>query len=98
MNRTELSNEELKKYYFGAYSFEETDDGYLQAFQYSSAQMDYFKGAFDFWYDRCMASTAKTIEFITEASEVSFDYRIIWMGSPDSFEIDPLLLFLHLWD
>ena len=82
-----LSNEELKEYYFGAYSFAETEDAYLQAFQYSQSQMDYFKGAFDFWYDRCMASTAKTIEFITEATELSFDYKIIWMGSPDSFEL-----------
>ncbi len=82
-----LTNEELKEYYFGAYSFAETEDAYLQAFQYSGPQMDYFKGAFDFWYDRCMASTAKTIEFITEATELSFEYKIIWMGSPDSFEL-----------
>ena len=47
------TNEELKKYYFGAYSFKDTEDGWLQAFQYSEAQMDYFKGAFDFWYISC---------------------------------------------
>ena len=33
----------------------------MQAFQYTQAQMDYFKGAFAFWYDRCMATTAKTL-------------------------------------
>lgn len=82
-----LTNEELKKFYFGAYSFEETEDGYLQAFQYTKDQIAYFKGAFDFWYDRCMASTAKTLEFLTEATEISFDYKITWMGSPDSFEV-----------
>ena len=82
-----MTNEELKKYYFGAYSFEETEDGYLQAFQYTKAQMDYFQGAFDFWYDRCMASTSKTIELNTEATKISFDFKIIWMGSPDSFEL-----------
>ncbi|MBO4746832.1 MAG: SGNH/GDSL hydrolase family protein [Clostridiales bacterium] len=82
-----MTNEELKQYYFGAYSFEETEDGYLQAFQYSKAQMDYFKGAFDFWYDRSMASTSKTIEMITEATKVSFDFKIIWLGSPDTFEL-----------
>ncbi len=81
-----LSNEELKSIYFGAYFFEETGDGWLQAFQYSKAQMDYFKQAFDFWYDRCMASTAKTLEFVTEAERIAFDYKILWMGSPDSFE------------
>ena len=82
-----MTNEELKKYYFGAYNFEETEDGYLQAFQYTKAQRDYFKDAFDFWYDRCTASTSKTIEMITEATKVSFDFKIIWLGSPDSFEL-----------
>ncbi len=80
-----LTMEELKKIYFGAYLFVEKD-GFLQAFQYSQAQMEYFKRAFDFWYDRCMASTAKTLEFCTQAQNVSFDYKIIWEGSQDSFE------------
>ena len=83
----QLTNEQLKKIYFGAYSFEEKDGGYLQAFQYTQAQMDYFEKAFDFWYDRCMATTAKTLEFVTEAGKISFDYKIIWKGSEDSFEL-----------
>ncbi|MBQ3907404.1 MAG: SGNH/GDSL hydrolase family protein [Lachnospiraceae bacterium] len=82
-----MTNEQLKNFYFGAYRFEETEDGWLKAFQYSKAQEEYFKEAFDFWYDRCTASTAKTIEFITEATKLSFDFKIIWMGSPDSFEL-----------
>ena len=82
-----MNNEALKEFYFGAYSFKDTEDGWLQSFQYSEAQMEYFKGAFDFWYDRCMASTSKTIEFVTTATKLSFDYKIIWMGSPDSFEL-----------
>lgn len=82
-----LTNEELKKYYYGAYSFKETNDGYLQAYQYTDAQMDYFREVSDFWYERCYASTSKTIEFVTEATKVSFDYKIIWIGSLDSFEV-----------
>ncbi len=82
-----MSNDQLRYLYFGAYRFEEKEDGYLQAFQYSKAQEDYFKEAFDFWYERCTASTAKTIEFVTEATKVSFDFKLIWMGSPDSFEL-----------
>ncbi len=82
----QLSNEELKTIYSGAYSFRETAGGYLQAFQYSDAQMAYFRKVSDFWYDRCMASTAKTLEFVTEAEKVSFAYKIIWEGSQDSFE------------
>ncbi len=82
-----MTNPELQSIYFGAYSFRETTDGYLQAFQYSDEQMAYFRSAFDFWYDRCMASTAKTLEFTTDARTVSFDYKIIWEGSQDSFEL-----------
>ncbi|MCQ2575863.1 MAG: SGNH/GDSL hydrolase family protein [Treponema sp.] len=82
-----LSNNELKNIYFGAYNFKETEDGYLQAFQYTEDQIAYFKGASDFWYDRCIASTAKTIEFTTEAEKISFDYKILWKGSDDTFEV-----------
>ena len=82
-----LSNEELKKIYMGALYFEETEDGYLKANQYTHAQMDYFEGAFEMWFERCDASTSKTIEFITDATEVSFDYKIIWKCSLDSFEL-----------
>ena len=82
-----LTNDELKNIYFGAFSFKEHEDGYLQSFQYTKEQMDYFEEAFDFWYDRCMASTAKTLEFSTEATKISFDYKIIWTGSFDTFEL-----------
>ena len=77
----------LKEFYYGAYSFRETEDGYLQAFQYCDEQMKYFERTDDFWYDRCMASSAKTIEMVTEATKVSFDYKMIWIGSEDSFEL-----------
>jgi hypothetical protein len=82
-----LTNEELKKIYFGAYEFEETNQGYLQAFQYSQKQIKYFEGAMEMWYDRCTATTAKTLEFSTTATRLSFEYKIIWKGSEDSFEI-----------
>ncbi|MBE6753436.1 MAG: SGNH/GDSL hydrolase family protein [Ruminococcaceae bacterium] len=82
-----LTNEQLKSIYFGAYSFAETDDGYLQSFQYTQEQRDYFEKAFDFWYERCTASSAKTLEFTTTAASLSFDYKIIWKGSEDSFEL-----------
>ncbi|MCQ2592049.1 MAG: SGNH/GDSL hydrolase family protein [Treponema sp.] len=82
-----LSNEELQKIYFGAYRFEEIEDGYLQAFQYTQDQVAYFKKASDFWYDRCLASTSKTIELTTNATNISFDYRFLWKGSEDSIEL-----------
>ncbi len=81
-----LSNKELQKIYFGAYNFAETEDGYLQSFQYTAEQIAYFKEAFEFWYERCTASTSKTIEIRTNAKKISFDYKFIWKGSEDSFE------------
>ncbi len=69
-----LSNKDLQKIYFGAYNFAKTQDGYLQAFQYTAEQIAYFKEAFEFWYERCTASTSKTIEIRTNAKKISFDY------------------------
>ena len=86
-----MTNKELQSIYRGAYFFRETEDGWLQAFQYSQQQMDYFESCIakglDFWYDRCMASSAKTLELTTTAGTISFEYRIIWKGSQDSFEL-----------
>lgn len=82
-----LSNEQLKEIYFGGLEFKETEDGYLQALQYTQEQMEYFKGAFDFWYERSDATTAKTLEFKTTATKLSFEYKIVWMGSPDTVEV-----------
>ncbi|MDD4112290.1 MAG: SGNH/GDSL hydrolase family protein [Herbinix sp.] len=82
-----LSNEQLKNIYYGALSICETEDGYLQSFQYTQQQMQYFKENSEFWYDRCKASSAKTLEFNTSATGFSFEYKIIWVGSEDSIEL-----------
>lgn len=82
-----LTNEELKEIYCGAYRFEETEDGYLQAFQFNKEQTEYFRNTSEFWYDHCCASSAKTLEFDTEATKFSFDYKIVYLCSPDSFEV-----------
>lgn len=82
-----LTNEQLKTIYFGALYFRETKEGYLQSFQYTEEQMNYFKEVSEFWFERCSAGSAKTLEFSTEASEFSFEYKIIWAGSDDSVEM-----------
>lgn len=82
-----LTNKQLKEIYHGALQFQETADGYLQAFQYTEEQMQYFKEASEFWYDRCMASNAKTLEFSTTATKVSMEYKFFWIGSEDSVEL-----------
>lgn len=82
-----ISNNELRNIYFGAYRFEETEEGYLQAFQFNREQMRYFEKALDFWFERCDASTCKTLEFTTEAETLSFGYKIIWVSSEDTIEL-----------
>jgi len=82
-----LTNEQLKTIYHGALWYQETEDGYLQAFQYTKEQNEYFEKVSDFWFERCTASTFKTLEFVTEATACSFEYKLIWMGSPDSVEL-----------
>lgn len=82
-----LSNDELKKIYTGTYEFVETEDGYLKSCQYSKAQMDYFESTLLMWYERCDASSAKTIEMNTDATKVSFEYKLVWKCSQDTFEI-----------
>ncbi len=83
-----LTNEQLKSIYFGALHFKETEDGYLQAFQYTYSQMDYFRNSpFTFWYERCDASNCKTFEMTTAATKISFAYRFNWKCSEDTVEL-----------
>lgn len=82
-----LTNEQLKTIYFGALYFQETEDGYLRSFQYTKEQMEYFEKVSEFWFERCSAGSAKTLEFSTKATQLSFDYKIIWAGSDDSIEM-----------
>ena len=82
-----LTNEQLKALYHGVLWYEETEDGYLRAYQYTKEQTEYFEKAFDFWYERCNASNAKTLEFTTTATSCAFEYQLIWTGSQDSVEL-----------
>lgn len=90
----QLTSEQLKSIYLGAYIIDETKDGYLKSFQYSNEQMLYFKKLNDFWFERCDASNGKTLEFTTKATQFSFEYNIIWIGSEDTIEfaIDGLVM------
>ncbi len=81
-----LTNQQLQKLYHGALFFEE-EEGYLRAYQYTKEQIEYFKKVSEFWYDRCTASTAKTLEFSTSATKCSFAYKFFWTGSTDSVEL-----------
>ena len=81
-----LTNEQLKSLYHGALWFDE-EDGYLRSYQHTKEQIAYFKEVSDFWYERCTASSSKTLEFVTEATKCSFKYKLLWIGSTDSVEL-----------
>ena len=72
-----MTNEEIKKYYHGAYRFKETEDGYLYGVQHTDGQLEHLKNERedDFFYVRGFYGNAKTLEFITEATEISFDCK-----------------------
>jgi len=82
-----LTNEQLKSIYQGALWFQETEEGYLQAFQYTKEQKEYFEKVSEFWFERCTASNAKTLEFTTTATDCSFEYKFLWVGSEDTVEL-----------
>ena len=74
-----MTNEDIKKFYHGAYRFEETDDGYLLGCQFTKEQTEYFiknEKPGDYFYSRSYLSTAKTLEFISEATEMSLEYKL----------------------
>lgn len=72
-----MTNEEIKPFYHGVYRFKETEDGYLYGLQYTDEQLEHLRKIRenDFFYTRGFFGNAKTLEFITEATEISFDYR-----------------------
>lgn len=82
-----ISNDELKTIFRGGYSYEENEDGYLHAYQHTKDQIEYFRKTREFWYVRSKAGNGKTIEFVTEATEFSFEYKFLWIGSINSIEI-----------
>ena len=82
-----LTNEELKPLCHGGYRFEETEDGYLQHHHFSTEQLAYLKSVSEVWYCRGISCAGKTIEFVTDATEFSFEYKIGWVGTLDTIEI-----------
>lgn len=82
-----ISVDELKKLYNSACSFKADEDGYIRHMRYTKEQEDYFEKTSDFWYERCVAAASVPLEFITDAAEISFKYKITWEGSPDTFEL-----------
>ena len=90
-----LTNEQLMEIWRGSYTFEETADGYLLSYQFTKEQMDYFDRTKDFWGERCRYSNGKALCFSTNATELSFEYKLLLVSaSMETFElmVDGVLL------
>ena len=91
-----ITNEDLKKIYFGAYRFEENDD-YLEGYHFSEEQIEYLSSLTDFWAERCRVTNAKTLEFRTDATEFSFEYKVLPTPAMDTVElmVDKVLMKIY---
>ena len=78
-----LSASTLRKLVKGACHFA-VNRGYLASYHFTPEQMAYLKKTNDFWYTRSIFSAGVRIEFCTEATEISFEYRVKDYSSPDN--------------
>lgn len=71
-----FSNKSLKKFIKGACYFEEKG-GYLGAYHYSKAQLDWLfrEGGDEFWSSRAIMSGGIRLELKTDSTELCFDYK-----------------------
>lgn len=85
ISNMKLSNKTLSSLVHGAYKTLECD-GYLTFRHYTDEQTDYLKFS-DFFHPRSMASSSVTIEFETDAQSISFDIKLLWVGSKDTIDL-----------
>ena len=79
-----MTNRELQDIWFGAYSFEETEDGWLQAFQYTKAQMEYFRSAFE----QAFQYTKAQMEYFRSAFDFWYDRSMATTAKTLEFTTD----------
>lgn len=70
-----ISNRSLEKYVYGSYRTE-YEKGYMSFCHYTEEQVEYFKNVSEFWWVRANYTHSVTIEMITDATEISFDYKM----------------------
>ena len=82
-----ISNKSLQKYVYGVYQTK-IEKGYLGFYHYDDKQMDYLLNRdASFWYPRSKFSSSVTLEFKTKSTFISFDYKIVEVGSYDSVDV-----------
>lgn len=81
-----LTKNQLKSIIYGAYLKIDEDDGYISFSHFSLEQLKYLDFS-DFFRKRAVFSSSVTVEFITDAEEIGFSYKIMHVGSKDSLDV-----------
>ncbi len=81
-----LSNKTLQSLIHGSYLFREEKGGYMAFSHYDEAQLEYLKFN-PFYYDRAKFSSSVTVEVVTDAAQISFDYKMLFVGSLDTIDV-----------
>ena len=82
-----LSNTEILQYMSGYLRYEE-NDGYLSLSRFTEKQENLLK---EEWSPKEKASSSMFLEFLSDCSEISFDYRILPGSSQKFYGIDLLI-------
>jgi lysophospholipase L1-like esterase len=83
-----LSHNSIAKLVHGALRVEKLDKGYTGFYRFSKGQEELLKTKRDaFLYERVCLSSGVTLEFVTDAKFVTFDYRIPVSFSNDSIDV-----------
>ena len=81
-----LCNQRLQTLIHGSYRYLHHKGGYMSFCHYDEEQTEYLKFN-DFFYVRAFFSSSVTVEFITDAQKISFDYKIYLAASKDSLDL-----------
>ncbi|MBO4939810.1 MAG: SGNH/GDSL hydrolase family protein [Clostridia bacterium] len=81
-----LSNKRLQTLIHGAYRFLDQKGGYMSFCHYDEEQTKYLEFE-KFFYDRAFFTSSVTIELITDATEIAFDYKVYLASSFDTVDL-----------
>ena len=82
-----LGNKTLTRLVHGSIYNEKKQNGYMVYYRCLKEQMNHLEGVDKFLYDRALFQASVTIEFDTDASSFSFNYKVFNIGSFDSFDV-----------
>ena len=82
-----LTNEQLTKLVHGAIYNVKKENDYMLYYRCNQEQINHLEKVDKFLYDRTFFHASVTIEFDTDATSFSFKYKVLSVGSLDSFDV-----------